>query len=232
VRLVWREALPPAALLAVVAVVAGWFYPWLAVLPALLLAFTLWFFRDPERRTPQDPAALISPADGRVIRVEATKISIFLNVFDVHVCRTPIAGRVESVVHTRGRFLAAFKDEASEQNERATLEVAGRDHRIRFTLVAGLVARRILTWVTEGRNLAAGERIGLIRFGSRVDIDLPADTMPGVAVGDRVVAGETVIARLPRTATADSWRGEGNSGIVRNGQEKDRETIEIGKDHG
>jgi phosphatidylserine decarboxylase len=217
--------------LAVVAVVAGWFYPWLAVLPVLLLAFTLWFFRDPERRTPDDPAALISPADGRVIRVDPARISIFLNVFNVHVCRTPIAGRVESVVHTKGRFLAAFKDEASEQNERAVLEVAGGGHRIRFTLVAGLVARRILTWVAEGRTLQAGERIGLIRFGSRVDIDLPADTTPGVSVGDRVVAGETVIARLARASGTDSWRGQGNSGIVQNDQEEDGKPVETGKEH-
>ena len=230
-KLVWREALPLAALLAVVAVVAGWFYPWLAVLPTLLLAFTLWFFRDPERKAPDDPGALISPADGRVIRVDAERISIFLNVFNVHVCRTPIAGRVASVVHTKGRFLAAFKDEASEQNERAALEVDGGAHRVRFTMVAGLIARRILTWVAEGRSLEAGERIGLIRFGSRVDVDLPAGTTPGVAVGDRVVAGESVIARLPRATGADSWRGEGNSGIVRNGQDEDGKTVKTGKEH-
>ena len=173
-----------------------WLSPLTAVVGFVLLLFTLNFFRDPERRTPADPAALISPADGKIIRADATRISIFMNVFDVHVCRSPVAGRVVSVTHRAGRFLAAMKDEASDENERTTIVVEPRRGApVRFVLVAGLIARRIVCRVAEGRELASGERVGIIRFGSRVDIDLPERTSPVVAVGDRVVAGETVVAR-------------------------------------
>ncbi len=162
------------------------------------LLFTLWFFRDPERKTPGDPDAMISPADGRIIRADSERISIFMNVFNVHVCRAPMAGRVVEVTHTPGRFLSAFKDAASEQNERASidLDLDSRERNLRFTLVAGLIARRIVCRVGEGRRLAAGERVGLIRFGSRVDVDLPPGAESTVGVGDRVVAGESILARL------------------------------------
>jgi phosphatidylserine decarboxylase len=172
------------------------FAPPLAALGVLLLVFTVNFFRDPERRTFEDPNALISPADGRVIRAGNGRVSIFMNVFDVHVCRSPVAGRVTSVAHEPGRFLAAMKDEASEQNERTTIVVQPQDGvPVRFVLVAGLVARRIVCRVAEGCALRAGERVGIIRFGSRVDLDLPVGTAPSVGVGDRVVAGESVVAR-------------------------------------
>jgi phosphatidylserine decarboxylase len=170
--------------------------PWLAAVGAVLLVFTLNFFRDPQRRPPDDPGAFLSPADGRIIRADAQRISIFMNVFDVHVCRSPVAGRVTSVVHEPGRFVAAMTDEASEHNERTAIVVQNPEgNPVRFALVAGLVARRIVCRVAAGRVLAAGERVGIIRFGSRVDVDLPAGTAPAVGVGDRVVAGETVVAR-------------------------------------
>jgi phosphatidylserine decarboxylase len=173
-----------------------WFAPLLALVGAALLAFTLNFFRDPERRAPAESGALISPADGRIVRADAVRISIFMNVFDVHVCRSPVAGRVISVAHEPGRFLAAMKDEASEQNERTAIVVQAPDGSpVRFVLVAGLIARRIVCRVAVGRALAAGERVGIIRFGSRVDLDLPAGTAPAVKIGERVVAGETVVAR-------------------------------------
>ena len=176
--------------------VAYVFAPSLAVVGLLALAFTLNFFRDPERRTLEDRDVLISPADGRVIRADDGRVSIFMNVFNVHVCRTPVSGRVASVAHEPGRFLAAMKDEASEQNERTTIVVLPPDGaEVRFVLVAGLIARRIVCRVTAGSTLRAGERVGIIRFGSRVDLDLPAGTRPAVSVGDRVVGGESVVAR-------------------------------------
>jgi phosphatidylserine decarboxylase len=174
---------------------------WSAV-PALLLLFTVNFFRDPERRTPEDANALISPADGRVIRSDAERVSIFMNVFNVHVCRSPVAGRVAAVTHQPGRFLAAMKDEASEHNERTAIVVTRPDgSQVRFILVAGLIARRIVCRVAAGSALRAGERVGIIRFGSRVDIDLPQGASPAVAVGDRVVAGMTTLARTGRVAS-------------------------------
>jgi phosphatidylserine decarboxylase len=178
------------------------FAPRLAALGAVLLAFTVNFFRDPDRRPPHDPGALVSPADGKIIRADGTRISIFMNVFDVHVCRSPVAGRVTSVAHAPGRFLAAMKDEASEHNERTAVVLQTPDgSSVRFVLVAGLVARRIVCRVAEGRVLQEGERVGIIRFGSRVDLDVPAGATVAVGVGDRVVAGESVVARRnPRPA--------------------------------
>jgi phosphatidylserine decarboxylase len=180
----------------VLTLIAYLFSPPVAVLGVVVLGFTLNFFRDPERRTAEDRDALISPADGRVIKADDERVSIFMNVFDVHVCRTPVAGSVASVAHEPGRFLAAMKDEASEQNERTTIVVQPQDGApVRFVLVAGLIARRIVCRVAAGRTLRAGERVGIIRFGSRVDLDLPAGIRPVVRVGDRVVAGESVVAR-------------------------------------
>lgn len=196
-----REGWSPAALIAVVGIAVGVLLHVLAVVPfVLLLLFTLWFFRDPERDTPDDAGALISPADGRVLIATGRKISIFMNVFDVHVCRSPSAGRVEEVQHLPGRFLAAYKDSASEHNERVSIRLRGGQSELTFTLVAGLVARRIVCRVVPGQVLGAGERVGLIRFGSRVDVNPPQGFSPCVKVGQRVSAGETVIARTEATA--------------------------------
>jgi phosphatidylserine decarboxylase len=191
-----RDVLPFAGALALLAAASALLSPWVALVPLVALAFTLWFFRARERRVPGDPAAILSPADGRIIVADPRRVSVFMNVFDVHVCRTPAAGKVVSVEHAAGRFLAAFKDAASDHNERTTIVVEPEKcAAVRFTLVAGLIARRIVCRVAPGRHLAAGERIGLIRFGSRVDVDLPKDAAPAVRVGERVVAGRTVIAR-------------------------------------
>ena len=192
-----KESIPFVAVLAVASIGVGAWRPWAALVPLGLLAFVLWFFRDPERNGAAPPGSVLSPADGRIIRVEDARISVFLNVFNVHVCRSPVAGRVRSVVSTPGRFLAAFKDEASEHNERTTIELEGPDYRVDLVLVAGLIARRIVPWVTEGRNVESGERVGIIRFGSRVDLRLPPGSRPTVQIGDRVRGGLTVIARLP-----------------------------------
>ena len=161
-----RAGWPFVLALCALGIAAYWFSPLLSVLAAGLLAFTLNFFRDPERVTPGNPGGLVAPADGRIIRADGARISIFMNVFNVHVCRSPIAWRVTVVTHEPGRFLAAMKSEASEQNERTAIVVAPKDGPpVRFVLVAGLIARRIVCRVTEGREICAGERVGIIRFG-------------------------------------------------------------------
>jgi len=201
-----REGWSPAALIAILTIAVGGLLHVLAAVPfALLLLFTIWFFRDPERNTPDDPHVLVSPADGRVLIATREKISVFMNVFNVHVCRTPAGGRVEEVRHVPGKFLAAYQDSASEHNERASIRMREGERALTFTLVAGLIARRIVCHVVPGQVLRTGDRVGLIRFGSRVDVSPPPGFSPQVRVGERVVAGETVIARAePTTAGADS----------------------------
>lgn len=178
----------------------------------LLILVTIWvatFFRDPIRTTPQDPALIVAPADGLVTMIsqvgpppelagdlsgEFTRVSIFMSVFDVHINRTPIAGRIARVAYVPGKFLNADLDKASEDNERQHFLVERDDGvKIGFTQIAGLVARRIMAFVKEGDQVAAGERIGLIRFGSRVDVFLPAGTGAQVLLGQRTIAGETVL---------------------------------------
>src|SRR6266496_202054 len=149
----------------------GW--PW-AVPFYILAAFCLYFFRDPERVAPAGPVA-VSPADGKVVAVrpqspESTRISIFLNIFDVHVNRSPIAGAIREVRYQPGHFLVASREEASSQNEQNTLTVDGNGTTVVFKQIAGLIARRIVCWKKPGQRVASGERIGLIKFGSRVDV--------------------------------------------------------------
>ena len=170
------------------------------------------FFRDPIRVTPRDDSLVIAPADGLVTMIQPVvppaeldilgtapliRVSIFMSVFDVHVNRTPIPGIIRRVVYISGKFLNADLDKASEENERQHLVVEGKDGRlIGFTQIAGLVARRIVAFVKEGDMIAAGQRVGLIRFGSRVDVFLPADTACQVILGQRTIAGETIIGRI------------------------------------
>jgi phosphatidylserine decarboxylase len=167
---------------------------------ALALAlFVTWFFRDPERTLPADPAAILSPADGRVVAVDpgpaGTQVSIFLSVFNVHVNRAPVAGEVVEVVRFPGRFLAAWKHEASGENARAAVTVRTPRGDVRFVQVTGLIARRIVCSLRPGQRVARGERYGMIRFGSRVDLFLPPGAVPSVRVGDRVRGGSDTIAR-------------------------------------
>ena len=183
----------------------------------LLVGLTVWvaaFFRDPIRTTPQDPDLIIAPADGLVTMItqvsaplelagdgglsgEFTRVSIFMSVFDVHVNRSPVAGTVRRIAYVPGKFLNADLDKASEDNERQHFLVEREDGvKIGFTQIAGLVARRIMSFVKEGDPVAAGERIGLIRFGSRVDVYLPAGTGAQVLLGQRTIAGETVLGAL------------------------------------
>jgi len=178
-----------------------------ATLALLVTLFVLYFFRDPERKVPADSAAVVAPADGTVIiaeRVtetplgtEALKISIFMSVFDVHVNRIPFGGTVIDTFHHQWKFFDARDGRASFENERngIVLEIAD-GVRIAFVQIAGLVARRIISYPRIGDSLVRGERYGLIRFGSRVDIYLPPQIEPLVKPGDRAVAGETVLARI------------------------------------
>ena len=183
---------------------------------------TLWvaaFFRDPIRTTPKGDRLIIAPADGMVTMIAqvlppaelagegglgvdpVTRVSIFMSVFDVHINRTPVAGQVRRVVYIPGKFLNADLDKASEDNERQHFLVEGDDGtRIGFTQIAGLVARRIVPWVKPGDYVATGQRVGLIRFGSRVDVFLPSGTAPRVLLGQRTVAGETIIAEIGQSA--------------------------------
>ena len=193
-----RESLPFALTLLGVAFVGGvTLHPLVALACFPLLGFVLWFFRDPERSTPRGPGLVVSPADGRVIQAGPDSISVFMNVCNVHVCRAPCGGIVEAVDHRRGRFLAAFKDLASEENERVSIVIRSGAERLRVTLVAGLIARRIVCKVRPGQRIEGGQRVGLIQFGSRVDVALPGGAEVAVSLGQGVVAGETVIARVP-----------------------------------
>ena len=184
----------------------------------LFVAVTIWvatFFRDPVRTTPEDDKLIIAPADGLITMIarvgpppelrgmdgmadgEYTRVSIFMSVFDVHINRAPITGRIRRVAYVPGKFINADLDKASEDNERQHFLIEGRDGlKIGMTQIAGLVARRILAFVREGDDVEAGQRIGLIRFGSRVDVYLPAGTAPKVLLGQRTIAGETVIAEV------------------------------------
>ena len=172
--------------------------PFVALLLLLPAVFVAYFFRNPDREIPTDPNLVVSPADGKVIRVTpqdgVTRVSIFLSVFDVHVNRAPIAGRLVRQVYVPGRFHLAYDDRASVENERLELTIEN-GHRIDFTLIAGLVARRIVPWKKEGEVVEKGDRIALIRFGSRVDIDLPADCEVLVKQGDRLRGGSSGVAR-------------------------------------
>lgn len=164
----------------------------------ILALFCLWFFRDPDREIPTGPVA-VSPADGKVVRVrrkpEGTQVCIFLNVFDVHVNRSPIAGKVTAVEYTQGKFLVASKEAASYENERNTLTVDNGQSSVRFAQIAGLIARRIVCTKRPGDYVTMGERIGLIKFGSRVDVDLGPEWEVAVREGERVSAGSSILAK-------------------------------------
>jgi len=202
-----------AAGITLLAFLLGW-----EVIGWLLAGLTIWvfaFFRDPIRTTPRGENLIIAPADGLITMIskvppprelagpegladaEYTRVSIFMSVFDVHINRSPVAGRVRKVAYVPGKFVNAELDKASEDNERQNMIVeTASGVRIGFTQIAGLVARRILTFVREGQEVEAGERVGLIRFGSRVDVYLPQGTGPRVLLGQRAIAGETVLGEI------------------------------------
>lgn len=189
----------------------SWFagYPVSTTILVLITLFVLWFFRNPERKTPDAAGLVISPADGKVIFIgeaeeadilqgRAKKISIFMNVFNVHVNRAPCSGTVEQIRYYKGKFLVASLDKASSDNERNAVLIRTEDGKKVLTIqIAGLVARRIVCWLNEGMTVTRGERFGLIRFGSRLDVFLPLESTISVKVGDVTRAGETPLGVLP-----------------------------------
>jgi phosphatidylserine decarboxylase len=187
------------------AVLVAWLIsPVWAIVPVLLAAFFLWFFRDPDRSIPTDPGAVVSPADGKVTDVSVVKvggeqfkrISIFLNVFDVHVNRSPVSGVIRSAHYQAGKFLNAMDPKSAECNEQNTVTVDGEGHTIVFKQIAGLLARRIVFTKKIGDTVERGERVGLIKFGSRTDVLVEAAAEVEVKVGDRVKGGSSILAFL------------------------------------
>ncbi len=207
-----------AAAVCLLTIILGW--TWVAWPLAVLTICILAFFRDPQRVVPQDERSIIAPADGLVTLIQkvpppreltiddgsdtrpisaepVTRISIFMSVFDVHINRAPIGGIVRRVVYIPGKFVNADLDKASEENERQHVMIERGDGRqLCFTQIAGLVARRIVPFVKPGDIIAGGQRVGLIRFGSRVDVYLPQGTEPQILMGQKVIAGETVLAQI------------------------------------
>ena len=203
-----REGWPFLGVAVAVALLTGAFAGWWWSLPPWLAAlFVLQFFRDPAREVPDDPRAVVSPADGRVVAVEkardpwlerdALKVSVFMNVFNVHSNRAPVDGTVQRIWYHAGEFINAALDKASLGNERNALWLRARSGAdVTCVQIAGLIARRILCYVKAGAELSRGERFGFIRFGSRVDVYLPLDAQAVAAIGDKVYAAESVLARL------------------------------------
>lgn len=198
-----------AAIFFVISVSVYPFFITLSVIGFMFTIFTLWFFRDPERNTPQDSNLIISSADGKVCLIDEAyppeelpiepqkmkRICVFMNVFNVHVNRSPVQGNVDHIVYKEGKFLNASLDKASDKNERSSLVLNTQNgKKIIVVQIAGLIARRILGFISLNHNLDQGERFGLIRFGSRVDIYMPIDAILKCKVGDKVTAGESVLA--------------------------------------
>ncbi|MEO3998666.1 phosphatidylserine decarboxylase [Mesorhizobium sp. CAU 1732] len=205
-----REGYPFIAAFAGVTIVLGIFSTHLFWIGLILTAWCAYFFRDPQRITPVDDRLVVSPADGIVSAVgpavpprelglgstEMTRISVFMNVFSCHVNRSPVRGRITTIEHRAGKFLNAELDKASVENERNGLVIDSPHGKVAAVQVAGLVARRIVCWTEAGNDIGVGERFGLIRFGSRVDVYLPEGATPKVALGQTSVAGETIIAEF------------------------------------
>jgi phosphatidylserine decarboxylase len=215
-----REGYPLIAAFGGAAIILGLVWSPFFWIGLALTGWCAYFFRDPERVTPVDDRFVISPADGIVSAIgpavpprelglgtsEMTRVSVFMNVFSCHVNRSPVRGRITRIEHRPGKFLNAELDKASTENERNGLVIESPNGTIAVVQVAGLVARRIVCWVDAGANIGVGDRFGLIRFGSRLDVYLPADAVPRVAIGQTAVAGESIIAE---------FGGEQSSPLVR-----------------
>lgn len=200
-----KEGFPFVLVPAIVAMLLAFLQWWpLAALFALIAGFMAFFFRDPFRRAPDEPGVVVSAADGRVTRIDEKEngktISVFLSPLDVHVNRSPIAGTVTKVDYIRGRKAPATSNEASFINERNSITIENENISVVCTQIAGIVARRIVCWPKQGDHLDLGQRFGLIKFSSRTDVLLPGSAEVMVSLGDRVVGGETIIARFPLAA--------------------------------
>jgi phosphatidylserine decarboxylase len=217
---VHREGLPFIGIFALVSLILFWVWSPLGWIGTVMTIWCALFFRDPDRVTPTREGLVVSPADGRVSKIinavppaelnigerALPRVSIFMNVFNCHINRSPVTGRLEKIVYKAGAFINAELDKASENNERNSFIISSGSTRIVVVQIAGLIARRIVTFAREGASVRAGERIGMIRFGSRVDVYLPEGTRPLVAEGQTAVAGETVIADLRATARELTFR--------------------------
>jgi phosphatidylserine decarboxylase len=216
-----QEGYPFIGGFALVSLILFWIWTPLGWLGTLLTIWCALFFRDPVRVTPVREGIVVAPADGRVSMITRVlppaelglgdrpllRISIFMSVFNCHVNRSPVAGRIERIAYRPGTFINAELDKASEDNERNSLVIATSNGRIGVTQIAGLVARRIVSFVREGQTIGAGERFGLIRFGSRLDVFLPEGTAPLVAEGQTAVAGETILADFRLSDQGRTYRG-------------------------
>ncbi len=215
-----KEGYPFIGAFALAAIVLFWIAAPLGWLGVVLTAWCAYFFRDPRRVTPVRDGLIVSPADGKISQITnavppaemelgngaRTRISIFMSVFDVHVNRTPASGHIEKIIYKAGKFLNADLDKASEENERNSFVIRTAAGRIGVVQIAGLIARRIVTFVREGDAVDAGDRIGLIRFGSRVDVYLPEGGKALVSEGQLALAGETVLADLSSTTVNNVYR--------------------------
>ncbi len=215
-----REGYPFIAIFFVAALVLGWLWNPLFYVGLLLTGWCAYFFRDPKRVTPVNYELVISPADGTVSHITnlvppaelnlsnkpMLRISVFMNVFNCHVNRIPLRGKILRIVYSKGSFLSAELDKASLDNERNSLVLDTPQGEIAVVQIAGLVARRIVCWAQSGEEMGAGERFGLIRFGSRLDVYLPANAVPKVAIGQTMIAGESVLAAFNENAIAPVTR--------------------------
>ena len=217
---VHREGLPFIGIFAFASLLLFWLWSPLGWIATVMTIWCALFFRDPDRVTPTREGLVVAPADGRISKIinavppaelnlgerAMPRVSIFMNVFNCHINRSPVTGRIEKIVYKAGTFINADLDKASENNERNSFLISSGTTRIVVVQIAGLIARRIVTFAREGASVRAGERIGMIRFGSRVDVYLPEGTRPLVAEGQTAVAGETVVADLRATARELTFR--------------------------
>lgn len=211
-----KAGLPFIGIFFAVTVVLGFFSVNLFWIGLILTGWCAYFFRDPERFTPVNDDFVISPADGKISHISKvvppselnlgkkpmTRVSVFMNVFSCHVNRAPVRGKITNIVYKRGEFVNAELDKASTDNERNSLLIDSPHGKMAVVQIAGLVARRIICWADEGEEIATGERFGLIRFGSRLDVYLPKGAVVAVGLGQTAVAGETVLARFEEDATS------------------------------
>ncbi|WP_068081910.1 phosphatidylserine decarboxylase [Polycladidibacter stylochi] len=213
-----REGYPFIAIAAISTIILGWFFAPLFWIGLILTVWVCYFFRDPPRVTPVRDGLIVSPADGTVCLMGPAvppkeldmgeepmmRVCIFMNVFNCHVNRAPMQGRIKRVAYKAGKFLNAELDKASEHNERNGIVIENDDTRIGVVQIAGLVARRIVCFVKEDETISAGERFGLIRFGSRLDVYMPLGTKPSVSLGQTMVSGESILADLKATNQSDA----------------------------
>lgn len=211
---------PFIAIFFAITVVLGYFSVNLFWVGLILTAWCAYFFRDPERVTPVNDDLVISPADGKISHIgkvvppaelklgktPMTRVSVFMNVYNCHVNRAPVRGKITNIIYKKGEFVNAELDKASTDNERNSLVIDAPHGKIAVVQIAGLVARRIICWAGEGEELAAGERFGLIRFGSRLDVYLPKGATVAVAIGQTATAGETILARFDDASVAPVTR--------------------------